>query len=41
MGNARPALKPFADRVIGSNTEDGLAIFLEQLLSGSLDDMAA
>lgn len=32
MGNAREGLKPFADRVIGRVTEDGLSIFLEALL---------
>lgn len=31
MGNAREALKPLADRVIGQNTDDGLAVFLEEL----------
>jgi hydroxymethylpyrimidine pyrophosphatase-like HAD family hydrolase len=32
MGNAREGLKPFADRIIGRVTEDGLALFLEELL---------
>jgi Cof subfamily protein (haloacid dehalogenase superfamily) len=32
MGNAREELKSFAKRVIGSNREDGLAAFLEELL---------
>jgi hydroxymethylpyrimidine pyrophosphatase-like HAD family hydrolase len=40
MGNARPALKAVADRVIGANTEDGLAAFLEELLGGDLDEAA-
>ncbi len=34
MGNSRPDLKIAADRVIGDNTEDGLAVFLENLLEG-------
>jgi Cof subfamily protein (haloacid dehalogenase superfamily) len=34
MGNARPATLAAADRVIGSNDDDGLAIFLEELLAG-------
>ncbi len=32
MGNGRPELKAVAKRVIGSHREDGLAIFLEELL---------
>lgn len=32
MGNAREGLKPFADRIIGKVTEDGLSLFLETLL---------
>ena len=32
MGNARPEVKAVADRVIGSNREDGLARFLEELV---------
>lgn len=32
MGNARQAAKDAADRVIGRNTEDGLAEFLEELV---------
>ena len=34
MGNAREGLKPFAHRVIGNNTDDGLAIFLDELVAG-------
>lgn len=37
MGNARPELKEVADRVIGKNTEDGLAQFLEELLDGQVE----
>jgi Cof subfamily protein (haloacid dehalogenase superfamily) len=37
MGNARPELKEVADRVIGRNTEDGLAEFLEELVAGYLE----
>lgn len=33
MGNAREGLRPAADRVIGRNTEDGLADFLDELTS--------
>lgn len=33
MGNAREGLKPAADRVIGKNTEDGLADFLDELVA--------
>jgi 5-amino-6-(5-phospho-D-ribitylamino)uracil phosphatase len=36
MGNARPAAKAAAKRVIGSNAEDGLAVFLENLLAGRI-----
>lgn len=36
MGNASPALRAVATRVIGSNDADGLAIFLEELLRGHL-----
>lgn len=32
MGNARPEVLAIADRVIGSNAEEGLAAFLEELL---------
>ncbi len=32
MGNARTDVKQVADRVIGSNAEDGLAVFLEEWL---------
>jgi Cof subfamily protein (haloacid dehalogenase superfamily) len=31
MGNAKPAVKAAAARVIGPNTEDGIALFLEEL----------
>ena len=31
MGNARPPIKAVADRVIGTNAEDGLAAFLREL----------
>lgn len=33
MGNARPEVKAIADRVIGSNKEEGLAVFLESLVN--------
>ncbi len=33
MGNARSELKEAANRVIGSNAEDGLAVFLEEWLA--------
>jgi Cof subfamily protein (haloacid dehalogenase superfamily) len=33
MGNARPEIRAAAARVIGRNDEDGLAIFLEQLVA--------
>jgi len=32
MGNARPEVKAIAGRVIGANSEDGLAVFLEELV---------
>ena len=32
MGNARPEVLAIAKRVIGSNAEDGLAVFLEELV---------
>jgi hypothetical protein len=32
MGNARPELKAVARRIIGPNSEDGLARFLEELV---------
>lgn len=32
MGNARDTLKAVADRVIGSHAEDGLAVFLEEMV---------
>ena len=40
MGNARAALKPAADLVIGPNLEDGLAVFIDELLSGKHDAAA-
>ncbi len=33
MGNARPEVKAVAKRIIGSNREDGLAAFLEELIA--------
>ena len=33
MGNGHPDLRAAAARVIGANTEDGLAIFLEELIA--------
>ena len=33
MGNARPEVKAIAKRVIGSNEDEGLAVFLEELVS--------
>jgi hydroxymethylpyrimidine pyrophosphatase-like HAD family hydrolase len=33
MGNARPEALAVADRVIGRNTEEGLAAFLEELVA--------
>ncbi len=35
MGNAKPEVQAAADRVIGSNLEDGLAEFLEELVEGN------
>jgi hydroxymethylpyrimidine pyrophosphatase-like HAD family hydrolase len=32
MGNAKPEVLAIAKRVIGSNAEDGLAVFLEELV---------
>jgi len=40
MGNAREGLKPFADRIIGQVTEDGLPVFLEELLADGVDAAA-
>lgn len=40
MGNAKPMLKQAADLVIGSNLEDGLAVFIEELLSGKYEAAA-
>jgi len=34
MGNARAEVKQAAKDVIGTNADDGLAVFLEQWLSG-------
>ena len=34
MGNARPEIQAMAKRVIGSNAEEGLARFLEELVAG-------
>jgi len=33
MGNARPEIQAQAKRVIGSNTDEGLAVFLEELIA--------
>jgi hydroxymethylpyrimidine pyrophosphatase-like HAD family hydrolase len=33
MGNARPAVKAVARRIIGGNNEEGLAEFLEELIA--------
>ena len=33
MGNAKPEVKKIAKRVIGSNAEEGLAVFLEELVT--------
>jgi len=33
MGNARPEVRARAHRIIGSNAEDGLAVFLDELLN--------
>jgi 5-amino-6-(5-phospho-D-ribitylamino)uracil phosphatase len=35
MGNAKPDVRAAADRVIGSNIDDGLAEFLEELVAGN------
>ena len=32
MGNAKPEVKAIADRIVGSNADDGLAEFLEELV---------
>lgn len=34
MGNARPEIHAIAKRVIGSNADEGLAMFLEELVAG-------
>jgi hydroxymethylpyrimidine pyrophosphatase-like HAD family hydrolase len=40
MGNARPEALAVAKRVIGPNTEDGLAVFLEELVErGSVEPL--
>jgi len=36
MGNAKPAVRAAARRVIGSNDADGVAVFLEELVAGSI-----
>ena len=36
MGNARDAVREAADRIIGTNSEDGLAIFLDELVDQHL-----
>jgi len=41
MGNARPAVQDAADRVIGANHEDGLAIFLDELVEQHLVENAS
>jgi Cof subfamily protein (haloacid dehalogenase superfamily) len=38
MGNAHPQLQAVAKKVIGSNAEDGLAVFLEELIAKHLVD---
>lgn len=35
MGNATPAIKNITDRVIGDTDQDGLAVYLEQILEGA------
>ena len=40
MGNAREGLKPSAHRVIGNNTDDGLAVFLEELVADKAEAAA-
>jgi Cof subfamily protein (haloacid dehalogenase superfamily) len=40
MGNAREAVLEAADRVIGTNAEDGLAIFLDELVDQHLVERA-
>lgn len=40
MGNSRPALEQAADLVIGSALDDGLAVFLEDLVAGRLVEAA-
>lgn len=40
MGNAREGLKPFAHRVIGSNTDDALAVYLDELVAGKAEAAA-
>jgi hydroxymethylpyrimidine pyrophosphatase-like HAD family hydrolase len=33
MGNAREGVKLSADRIIGNNTDDALAMFLDELVA--------
>lgn len=33
MGNARPEVREAADRVIGANADEGLAVFLDELVN--------
>jgi Cof subfamily protein (haloacid dehalogenase superfamily) len=40
MGNAREGLKPFADRVIGNNIDDALAVFLDELVANKAEAAA-
>jgi len=41
MGNARDEVKAIAHRVIGTNEDDGLAVFLEELLESHQVEAAA
>ena len=36
MGNARPAVQAIAKRVIGTNREEGLAVFLEEIVESRM-----
>src|SRR4051812_38215653 len=40
MGNARPEIQAIADRVIGSNRDEGLAVFLEELVEAHVVEPA-